>query len=147
MCVYTLLRCEAGLQILKGGVHLHTGADLNNTPSLRAPLTHSRVMAARCAASCVGRYMMTPTQLNTLSCGPCAGLSGDALPLVQRCSMGQGAATPARASSRSSSCATASKACVHTDVGAPKPAEPQSARHYAFAMTMAVRCEASIQPH
>lgn len=56
------------------------------------------VIALRCSSSSVGRYMMTPTQLNRVSGGSSgvleAGLSADLLLEVQRCSIGLGAGMP-----------------------------------------------------
>lgn len=48
--------------------------------------------------------MMIPTQLCREPGGPCAGLMRAALPAVQRCSMGAGAATRRASTSRSRSC-------------------------------------------
>lgn len=56
------------------------------------------VIALRCFSSSVGRYMMTPTQLNRVSGGSSgvteAGLRADLLLEVHRCSIGLGAGMP-----------------------------------------------------
>ena len=64
--------------------------------------SHLSVMACRWASSSVGRYMMMPTQECTVSGRPRAdaGLIDALLEAVQRCSMGDGAGTPASSISR-----------------------------------------------